>query len=282
MPVPMFIPPWLTPPDPVATYQRGVQIGAQIGEAQANQRLRAAALEQEANAQAVRAAREQQEMEQTNAYRQAQLGLEASETARRVQGQMKYTALVQGGMDPLQAMMQTPEVWGSSLTGVASALRAQKAAEAAANFKPYTYTDEQGNQFAMEAPGRSRYIKPPVSKNLDDYQVKDIEGTDSRLVIHPNGTASVVAKSGVKSDQATKSAQIRFLSSRLNNIDAIIAKGDAENIPQLKIVRQRILKQLEALDVAQADMFDESAPTAGSIGTAPTTKYPGVRSVKRL
>lgn len=282
MPVPMFIPPWLTPPDPVATYQRGVQIGAQIGEAQANQRLRAAALEQEANAQAVRAAREQQEMEQANAYRQAQLGMEASDTARRVQGQMRYRSLVEGGMDPLNAMMQVPEIFGNSLGGVATAAKEQERLKRLDEWQPREMTTPEGTRMAEVTPGRWQVIKPPASLDADAYQVKDIEGTDSRLVIHPNGTASVVAKSGVKSDQATKSAQIRFLSSRLNNIDAIIAKGDAENIPQLKIVRQRILKQLEALDVAQADMFDESAPTAGSIGTAPTTKYPGVRSVKRM
>lgn len=167
----MFIPPWLTPPDPVATYQRGVQIGAQIGEAQANQRLRAQALEQEANAQAVRAAREQQEMEMTNAYRQAQLGMEASETARRVQGQMKYSALVQGGMDPMQAMMQTPEVWGSSLTGVASAMKEQERLKRLENWKPSVTKTPEGIDMAEVSPGRWQVIRPPAKALSESERV---------------------------------------------------------------------------------------------------------------
>lgn len=270
----MFIPPWLNPPDPVATYQRGVQIGAQIGEQQANQRLRAQQLEQEANNQAVAAAIEQQKMAQTDAYRQAQLGLEASETARRVQGQLKYQQLIQGGMDPMQAMMQTPEVWGSSLTGVASAMKESERLKRLENWQPHEMTTPEGTRLAEVRPGSWQLIKSPLSQDIRDVTTKDIPGTDSVLVQNPNGTFQIVKKHE-EGDKVAKTAEIAVLKSQY--LSAISRLRTDPTNEDTKNEIDDLAERLQELGIKVPGL--KSAPSSVA---SPATKYPGVRSVKRL
>lgn len=277
----IMIPPWLEKPDYPGVYQRGVALGLQAADQAARERMHSASLAQEAatkrEAMALqREAMAQAAQDQANEMRlreaasqrqQQQFELEAADAARRVQGQMKYNSLIQSGMDPMQAMMQTPEVWGNTLTGVASAMKESERQKRLENWKPSEMTTPGGARMVEVEPGRWTAIRAPAG--MGDYRTEDIPGTDSKLVIHPNGTASVVRKSEAGQERATKSAQIRFYTSQLNNINAIIAKGDAENLPQLKLVRDRLIKKLEELEVSQPGLFDEG--TSGphtELGTA--------------
>lgn len=76
-----FIPPWITTSyDPIGAFQRSLQIGAQIGEAQTRiaEQQRQANMEHAAKQQAMQAniLKAQQEMEMEKAYRQQQLSME--------------------------------------------------------------------------------------------------------------------------------------------------------------------------------------------------------------
>lgn len=274
MPAPMFIPPWLNPPDPVATYQRGVQIGAQIGAQRAQQALRQQQLEQEANAQAVRAARDQQEMEMTNAYREARLGLEASETARRVQGQMKYQSLVQGGMDPMQAMMQTPEVWGSSLTGVASAMKESERLKRLENWKPSETTTPEGTRMAEVSPGRWQVIKAPLSAELNEMEVRDIPGTKKKAVYFPGQGLHVVDSDEAKND----AAEVGILKAQLLSVSRQL-RQDPTNM-DLQSEYNDVVDQLQDYGIKVPKMKSATGVAAVPAGTAAT--LPKVRSIKRI
>lgn len=239
----MFIPPWLNPPDPVSTYQRGVQIGAQIGEQQATQRLRQQQLEQEATAQAVRAAREQQEMEMTNAYRQAKLGMEAAETGRRVQARMKYDALVKSGMSPLQAFMSTSEAWGESTAGIPGALERMERQKQLDQWQPSVRTLPDGTKMGEVAPGRFQIIKPPLSVRAEDVQVRDIPGTKSKMVFVP-GQGMHIVKS---EEEKAESTEVSILKTELLSIGRQL-RADPSN-PEFQQQYDAIVDQLQEYNV---------------------------------
>lgn len=142
MPLPIAIPPWLKPQNPVEDYMGGMRVGAQLGEQQASIAARAQAqqaqiaiaqqrlqqqqqiseMELQANQKIAeqKALREQQKMQIDAAYQNERLNLEkgrldetakANElksqlAAKRLQAQQAYSQAIAGGMDPAQAAFQ--------------------------------------------------------------------------------------------------------------------------------------------------------------------------------
>lgn len=155
MPVPFYIPPWLTPPDPVQTYQRGVQIGAQIGESQARMRL-----------SAENAAREQQQREYEATLAEQRLQLQASEAAQRTQAQLRFRANVAAGMDPMQALMESPEIMSEGAP-LAQMLRAEQARTAAANFQPSVVDIGGGQRAARLGPSHYQLVPPQLPETTE-------------------------------------------------------------------------------------------------------------------
>jgi hypothetical protein len=269
----------------VATYQRGVQIGAQIGEEQAQQRYREMALAQQAQQDANRqrlaeisAAREQQQMEQQMAYREAQIGLDAAETGRRVQAQMKFRDLVNAGTDPMQAMMQTPELWGNSLAGVAQMIKADKEKAALAAFQPRT-VNIGGHDLLELRP--NYYIAAPKTAQEGPVQMRPVLGADNQpipnMVADPNGA---IHSLGRQSD-SQKVIQERILRDQLKDINKLISE-EAPGKDKLLVRKRKILKTLEDLTGAQAGMFDDEETEPNVQTAAPGAKLIGVRSIKRI
>lgn len=94
------LPPWLTQhADPVSMYAHGLQIGSSIGAQQAHQQL----LQEQM-------LREQQKTAVEQEYRNQVYQLKADEAARQYAAQAKFTQLINSGMDPQQALLQTPEL----------------------------------------------------------------------------------------------------------------------------------------------------------------------------
>lgn len=160
------IPPWLTQPlNEAEMYQRGMALGAQMGAQRAQQRM----AELSAQRQAQEMAMQQAQFETTQSLRERAFEQEAQEAARRTMAQMRYKSLVESGVDPAKAMMQTPELFGNSLAGVAAMMRDQERQDAAENFKPRV--ESIGDYDVLyESPTQRRAfqrIKPPTVQSLD-------------------------------------------------------------------------------------------------------------------
>lgn len=128
MPGEYAIPNWIQPADEAGHYARGLQIGAQIGEAQAAQLQQQHQMElaQQKNqfAQAMEL-RDQQLKANQDARAQAELGLRASEAARKTEGMMEYQRRVQAGEDPMKVILEVGPKIGMTGPTLFSAMRNQ-------------------------------------------------------------------------------------------------------------------------------------------------------------
>lgn len=204
MPLPIAIPPWLRPQNPVEDYMGGVRSGAQIGEAQAS----VAARQQAAQAQMAiaqqrlqqqqqlsemelmanqkiadeRARREQQKIMIDAAYDKERLQLEqdkiqettrandlkAQIAARKFQSEQQYRQAIADGMDPAQALIQFGMGAGMPMTGMAAAL---KEARPRAEVPEATLAEFGGAKF-LRVPGPNGQVKYQQIKEAGDQMTK--------------------------------------------------------------------------------------------------------------
>src|SRR5512139_3012509 len=107
------LPPWLIPSDPAPAALRGFTVGAQIGQHRAEQRFREAQM-----------ARQEQLAAMDQARWEAEIGMKAAEASRRHAAQMEYRQAIEGGMDPLDAMIRFGPQMGQQSSAEAAAIRA--------------------------------------------------------------------------------------------------------------------------------------------------------------
>lgn len=114
----LSLPPWLTPSDPAPAAARGFQLGLHAGAQQASQRF-----------QQMQMARMEQQDAMQQARWDAEMGIKAAEMARKHQAQMSYRQAIEGGMDPLDAMIRFGPEMGQQASAEAAAIRAMYAKE---------------------------------------------------------------------------------------------------------------------------------------------------------
>lgn len=100
--------PWLNPPDPVAAYSHGLQLGMQAGTEQARQQF-----------QQQQAIREDQQQAIQNAHQEALFHMQSEQQARKFAAQQRYQTLLQQGMDPAKALLQVGPELGMNMEGLA-------------------------------------------------------------------------------------------------------------------------------------------------------------------
>lgn len=271
----MVIPPWLIPPDPVATYQRGMQIGASIGAQQAQQRMAE-----------LTAARQEQEAAQRQANFETKMQMQAAETARRVQAQMRYRQAVESGVEPMQAMMTNPELFGSSLAGVAQMMKEQERTKRLENFQPNIKTIS-GHEFAEIRPGQYQFIKPPPELSNVAEDVLDTEGNPSGIKRVGNHYFREPDTTGKLTMQDR--AKIGLLRQELQNLNKTLSGPQGKEGTAYRAAwdkannrRQQILQQLQELGVYDADM-DSNVTGATSplpVQTPTTIGLPKIKNFK--
>ncbi len=110
MPTPQIIPPWMHgPADPGSTYLQGYHSAAAIAlqNQEMAQRMRIADMASSMRRDEFNSNQElqEQEMAQRKAYQDAQLGLASDAAAKKYQAMQEYQQAVQGGMDPVDAIL---------------------------------------------------------------------------------------------------------------------------------------------------------------------------------
>lgn len=137
------LPAWLEPARPADYMAKGMGIGAEIAGQQAAERARQQAaaerameFQQQMTAEQAaqqfkmqQAARQEQLMAQEQARAEAELHLRASAAADKSKAILGYQAAIQGGMDPLQAILQFGPAMGGQASPEAAALRSQATAK---------------------------------------------------------------------------------------------------------------------------------------------------------
>lgn len=209
MPAGAFIPPWIQPADETAAAAQGFQIGARIGSQQAQQQLEAA--KQEFYQQ--QAIKEQQLAAQREARAQAEFGLQAAESARKLDAQLKYQEAIRNNMDPLKALLE----FGPGMTGQASAEAAAIRSQQMQN-KPAPSWQVQdlggGMSAAVSSAGGFHQLRPPpqtATPQTGPVQGLPIIGPDGQPV---SGMFAVPAASGkgvtihTKADTTGKLTQV--------------------------------------------------------------------------
>lgn len=137
------IPPWLIPADPAQHYARGIALGLQGSQQQAEQAIaqqRIAAAQAQAQQEMLvsqqRMAVQQQLAEQEAALKGQELGMEQEaiaakieEAGRREAAQREYQSRVAGGEDPMNVLLEMGPLMGSQQTAEAAVIRARMQAE---------------------------------------------------------------------------------------------------------------------------------------------------------
>jgi len=264
MPVPFTLPPWLTPPDAVATYQHGVQIGASIGAQQAQQRM----AEQTA-------ARQQQEMEMQNARWEAEMGIKAAEAALRTQANLRYKARVTAGEDPLKVMMEEPETWHEASAGMAGMYRAQQTADVAKNFVPRIV--KVGEHELIET-HPNVYINAPESAAIK-AQAQE-EARKERLQEQRDAT---VEQLKVKQKFTQLMSMLKDANSRILPFTPKEGSSLAKQQSVALFQKQQILNQLsEITDVDPAELDAQAGSVIGGASTGGAlTLPPGTKVIRR-
>lgn len=121
------LPPWIQPADEVGATVQGYHIGAQLGAQQAAQRFQ----ELQMARLAEQSAQQQARWEAEFGLQKAQQEQQAKEAAAKFEAQNRYAQAVQGGMDPLTALVQFGPQMGQNVGAVASAQRTIQAQERA-------------------------------------------------------------------------------------------------------------------------------------------------------
>lgn len=107
------IPPWIQPADEAGQLSKGIALGAQIGEAQARQRM-----------QEQQQLREQEQMAQDKARWEAEFNMASQAQARKLQAQAQYQTAIRANQDPLKALLEFGPAMGQQGSAEAAAIRA--------------------------------------------------------------------------------------------------------------------------------------------------------------
>lgn len=130
------IPPWIRPADEADYLGRGLQIGASMAAQQAQEEYRNQQLQLEQAQQAIQNQRQAQQdaiqqalNQQIQARLEKQFQIEAKQAAEKSQALLGYQQDIQGGADPLQAILKYGPAMGQQVSSVAQAQRALLAAQ---------------------------------------------------------------------------------------------------------------------------------------------------------
>jgi hypothetical protein len=200
----MTIPPWLQAADPAAAYAQGLNIGARIGQDQAQQQLSEEQMQREDAKQAVE-----------QAYRQQKFQLESDEQARKYAAQQQYEAAIQQGMDPAQAWLQFGPRMGIGGTGVAQALRFN---EGPPQMTPYQQAEIELRRKALESKQQG--------KEYGDIQTVDL-GEGVRAAFRPGSPGLHLINP--KSEKTLSPSAAAALLSKLPEIDAMAGTTGTTN-----------------------------------------------------
>lgn len=286
------IPPWLTAaPDYASTYLRGVQVGASIGAQQAQQVQHQQSLMMQARLAEMDDARQEQAMALQQARWEAEMNLKASETARRVQARRQFSDLVGQGVDPLQAMMQVPDVWEESPTALAQMYRVAQQEKAIESFVP-RMKDIQGHQVLQTGPTSWQYIKSPTAATaepvIDKTTGQVVPGT---FMVGEHLLKTTDDQSEERRKKILEDRQIALLRTELARLNKIIGDYSMATQGPLKATADRaraqknvILQKLSELTDLDEGTLDESVgPSVVGPETAmPTAVVPPGISIRRI
>ncbi len=245
------IPSWISNiPDPVAAYSHGLQIGSQIGTEQARQQMAQENMLRETTKDAV-----DQEIEKGKFH------LASDAAARQYADQVKFTQLVQGGMDPAQAMLQVPGI----ATQTSAIIRAQQEGQLTDYQKAEIENQKQNIELRKQA-----LTQRLTGKEYGDIQTVDL-GDGVRAAFRPGSPGlHILPPPGEK--EITPNAAASLLA-KIPEIDAMSGTAGTTNA-LAKTLAPSLLDTLHRSTTKKINPSTLGKPTRFSYDPKTGTKTP--------